>query len=146
MLISHSIIPGVILGILGILIFFPVLLIGGFSYILHITIDTFDWGTNFLGFHNKLWGPKLLITKEEEYNLKSYLRQYSNPSSFFDFKYYNNKGCLTIEVLLFVLMFIFLIILAFEYIIFSLAYFPLLLFHLIKHFSLKRQERDHLVE
>lgn len=142
MLITHSIIPGIILCILGIFIFVPILLIGGISYIIHISIDTLDWGTNFLGFHKKLWGPKFLITKKEQLNLKSYLKEYNNPASFFDFKYYNNKICLFSEGFLFLFMIISLLIFAYEYILFSLAYFPLLFFHLWKHFLLKRVERN----
>lgn len=141
MLITHSVLPGVVLSIMGVFMFYPILLIGGLSYILHISIDTFDWGTNFLGFHKELWGPKLLITKEEQRNLESYLNQYNNPSSFFDFKYYDNKGCLFLEGLLFILMLVFLIIFAFEYILFTLAYFPFLFFHLWKHYSLKLEEQ-----
>jgi hypothetical protein len=142
MLITHSIIPGILLCILGIFIFYPVLLIGGLSYILHISIDTCDWGTNFLGFHKELWGPKLLINKEEEMNLDFYLSQYNNSSSFFDFKYYNSKVCLFLEGLLFALMLFFIVIFAFEYLFLTLIYFPFLFFHLWKHYSLKKQEEQ----
>jgi hypothetical protein len=142
MLITHSVLPGVVLTIMGLFVFYPILLIGGISYVLHISIDTFDWGTNFLGFHEELWGPKLLITKEEQNNLESYLNQYNNPSSFFDFKYYENRVCLFLEGILFVLMLVFLILFAFEYILITLAYFPLLFFHLGKHYNLKRAERE----
>jgi len=146
MLITHSIIPGIILCIVGIFVLYPILLIGGISYILHVSIDTFDWGTNFLGFHQELWGPKLLITKDEQLNLESYLSQYNNPSSFFDFKYYNNKVCLFIEGFLFTLMLFFLIIFSLEYILLTFGYFPLLLFHLCKHYALKRQEEETSME
>ncbi|GAH38744.1 unnamed protein product [marine sediment metagenome] len=50
LLITHSIIPGVIIIILGFLFNSISVVIGGFSYSIHIIIDTFDWGTNFFYF------------------------------------------------------------------------------------------------
>ncbi|MFX0141584.1 MAG: hypothetical protein ACFFDN_48550, partial [Candidatus Hodarchaeota archaeon] len=107
LLISHSIIPSIIIIILGYILNWPALIFGGFSYTIHIIIDTIDWGTNFFYFQKKQIGIKLLISKEEFENLPKYLAKYKNPASFFDEKYYNNKFCLAIEIILFILMIVF---------------------------------------
>jgi len=141
-LISHSIIPSIIIFIFGIIFNWPALFISGFSYFIHIFVDLFDWGTNFFYFQKKTLGPRLFMSKEEEENLSQYLSQYKSPASFFDFKYYNNKVALTIEALLFVLMMIFIIFFAFEYILIVSIYFLGLYFHLSRHFHLKKIENN----
>ncbi|MFX1476781.1 MAG: hypothetical protein ACFFCI_01495 [Promethearchaeota archaeon] len=140
MLITHSIIPSVITIIIGLIIMWPALVIGGFSYFLHIILDTFDWGTNFFYFQKKQVGAKLLISKDEFNNISKYLSQYKSSQSFFDKKYYGNIGCLVIETLIFILMLIFITIFALNYILIVLIYFPFLAFHLSRHFRLKRIE------
>jgi hypothetical protein len=140
MLITHSIIPGTIIVIIGYLINWPALFISGYSYILHIILDTLDWGTNLFYFQKKQIGPRLLISKEEFKNLSEYLNEYKNPASFFDQKYYNNKVILVGEVIIFILMIICIWIFAFHYILTTLLYFPFLGFHLYRHFALKERE------
>lgn len=139
-LITHSIIPSVIIIILGLMISWPALIIGGFAYFMHVIVDMFDWGTNLFYFPKKTFGPRLFMSKEEEENLSKILSQYKNGASYFDFKYYNSKVALSIEVFLFVLMMIFIIALAFEYILISLIYFLGLYFHLSRHYHLKKIE------
>ena len=141
-LISHSIIPSIIIFVFGILFNWPALFFSGFSYLIHVFVDLFDWGTNFFYFRKKTFGPRLFMSKEEEENLSQYLAQYKSPASYFDFKYYNNKIALTIEVLLFVLMMIFIIVFAFEFILIVLIYFLGLYFHLSRHFHLKKIENN----
>ena len=104
MLITHSIIPGIVITILGLIFNWTVLIISGLSYSIHIIIDTFDWGTNFFYFQKKQVGLKLLITKEEFSNISKYLSQFKRPESFFDRKYYGNIAFVTTEVLIFILM------------------------------------------
>ena len=58
LLITHSIIPSIILIIIGYILMWPVLIICGFSYSIHIIIDTIDWGTNFFYFQKKQIGFK----------------------------------------------------------------------------------------
>jgi hypothetical protein len=140
LLITHSIIPSVILVILGYVISLPALVLSGFNYFIHITIDTIDWGTNFFYFQKKQIGFKLLISKEEFENLPLYLANYKTPASFFDEKYYKNKFCLIIEILLFIMMVIFVFWLALPYSFLVLIYFIGLYFHLHRHFVLKRIE------
>ena len=140
MLISHSIIPSLFIIVLGVIINWPALYFSGITYSIHIVIDTFDWGTNFFYFQKKQVGLKLLISKEEFNDLPKYLTEYKKPESFFDEKYYSNKICLGIEVIIFILMVIFTIIFAFQYIFFILIYFIFLSFHLYRHFLLKRIE------
>jgi hypothetical protein len=140
-LITHSIIPSILIILLGFIFKWPALIISGFSYFIHILIDLFDWGTNFFYFFKKTFGPRLFIKKQEE-NLSEYLIQYKNPASFFDFKYYNNKIALGIELFLFILMMIFIILFAFEYILIVSIYFLGLIFHLTRHFRLKRIEHS----
>ncbi len=141
-LISHSIIPSIIIIVLGLLISWPALVISGFAYFTHVMVDMFDWGTNLLYFPKKTFGPRLFMSKEEEENLLKILTQYKNGASFFDFKYYNSKLALIIEALLFVLMMVFIILLAFEYILISLIYFLGLCFHLSRHYHLKKIEKN----
>lgn len=117
-------------------------MISGFAYFIHVFVDMFDWGTNLLYFPKKTFGPRLFMSREEEQNLSSILTQYKNGASFFDFKYYNSKIALSIEALLFVLMMVFIIALAFEYILISLIYFLGLYFHLFRHYHLKKIEKN----
>ena len=142
LLISHSIIPSIIVIIIGYILNWPALVIGGFSYAVHITIDTIDWGTNFFYFQKKQIGFKLLISKEEYENLPKYLARYKIPASFFDEKYYNNKVCLATEIILFILMIIFILLFAVQYLFMILLYFLGLYFHLHRHFTLKKIEAN----
>jgi hypothetical protein len=138
-LISHSIIPSIIIIIIGIIFSYPAIIISGLSYFTHITVDMFDWGTNFFYFPQKTFGPRFLIRKEE-HELAKYLAEYKNPSSYFDFKYYKSKISITIEILLFIFMMVSIVILAFEFILITPLYFLGLYFHLSRHFHLKKIE------
>ena len=140
MLITHSIIPGVFIMIIGIILNWNALILCGFCLFLHVFVDTFDWGTNLLYFPKKLVGFKFLITKDEFENLDKYLAQYKQNESFFDFKYYKCKACLAIEGILFIIMILFSVINALEYIIIIPLYFAGLFFHLSLHFKLKKIE------
>ena len=53
MLITHSIIPSVIIIIIGLILNWLVLTLIGITYFIHIVIDTFDWGTNFFYIQKK---------------------------------------------------------------------------------------------
>ena len=140
MLISHSILPGFLIIIIGIIFIWPALFCSGLAYSLHIIIDTFDWGTNFFYFQKKQIGLKLLISKEEFENLPKYLSEFKRAESFFDLKYYKSKISLSIEVILFILMMIFIIVFALEFILISLFYFIGLYFHVSRHFFLRKVE------
>jgi len=142
LLITHSIIPSVILVVIGYIIRWPALIISGFSYFIHIIIDTIDWGTNFFFFQKKQVGFKFLISKEEFENLPEYLLNYKNPESFFDEKYYKNRICIVIEVVLFILMLIFIFWFALPYSFLVPFYFLGLYFHLRRHYTLKRIENN----
>ncbi|MFX1586959.1 MAG: hypothetical protein ACFFC1_02285, partial [Promethearchaeota archaeon] len=87
MLISHSIIPSILIILLGIIFNWLALIFSGVAYFIHIIIDTLDWGTNFFYFSKKQIGFKFLITKEEFDNISKYLENYKKPESFFDAKY-----------------------------------------------------------
>lgn len=140
MLISHSIIPGFLMILFGIIINWPVLAFSGVAYSIHVIIDTLDWGTNFFYFQKKQIGLKLLISKEEFENLPKYLSEFKKAESFFDTKYYSSKVNLGIEAILFILMFVFIILFAFQYIFIITLYFIGLFFHLTRHLKLKRIE------
>ena len=142
MLISHSIIPGFLIIIVGLIIGWPVLLFSGVAYSIHVIIDTFDWGTNLFYFQNKLIGLRLLISKEELENLSEHLSKYKKPESFFDAKYYSSKVSLTIEAILFILMVLFVTLFAIEFVLVSMFYFLGLYFHLARHFTLKKFEAE----
>ena len=140
MLITHSIIPGIVIIVLGVTFNWVALIISGISYSIHIIIDTFDWGTNFFYFTKKQVGLKLLISEEEFNHISQYLAKYKNPQSFFDKKYYGNLICLLTEVLIFIGMITFIIIFALNYFIIVIFYPFFLTFHLIRHFNLKKNE------
>jgi len=142
LLITHSIIPSILTIIIGYILNWPALIIGGFSYSIHIIIDTLDWGTNFFYFQKKQIGFKLLISKEEIENLPKYLTKYKNPASFFDEKYYTNKICLAIEIIIFIIMVVFNLLFALQYIYMILLYFLGLYWHLHRHFTLKKIEKQ----
>ena len=139
-LFTHSIIPSIIIIIIGVLINWIALIISGISYFIHILVDTFDWGTNLFYFGHRNIGLRLLISKEEQENLDFYLGQYKNPASFFDFKRYRSKIWLSINVAIFILMIVFVFIYALEYSYLISFYFVSLLFHLHRHFHLKKIE------
>ena len=132
----------IIITVLGLILNWIVLIIAGISYMVHIVIDTFDWGTNLLYFQKKQIGFKLLITKDELMNMTKYLAQYKRPESFFDKKYYGNVVCVIIEVLIFILMIMFISKFAFQYFLVIIIYFIFLTFHLYRHFVLKKIESD----
>ena len=140
MLISHSIIPGFLMLLFGIIINWPVLAFSGATYSLHVAIDTFDWGTNFFYFQKKQIGLKLLISKKEFENLPTYLSKFKKVESFFDSKYYSSKVSLGIEAMLFILMMVFILLFALQFIIIIILYFIGLFFHLSRHFKLKSIE------
>jgi hypothetical protein len=139
-LFTHSIIPSVIITVIGAIIHWPALIFSGISYALHILVDTLDWGTNFLYFGHHNIGLRLLISKEEQDNLDFYLNQYNRKASFFDFKRYNNKLWISMSVVIFLLMILFVFIYALDYFYLIIFYFIALGFHLYKHFSLKKIE------
>jgi len=140
MLLSHSMIPGVVLIIIGAFLGWPALSLSGIAYTIHSIIDTFDWGTNLLGFQKKPWGSKFLISKEELENLDEILTKYKIKKSFFDFRYYANRVVLIVEVLVAILMIVFIYLFAFKYILVVLLYIPFLLFHISEFLHLKRVE------
>ena len=140
MLITHSIIPSIILILLGLIFNWLALIFSGILYFIHILIDTFDWGTNLFFFHKKPVGIKMLISEEELANLPKYLANYKYSESFFDEKYYTNKAWLATEVLIFVIMMVSIIIFALKYIYIIIFYFIGLYFHLTRHFHLKKLE------
>ena len=142
MLITHSVIPSVLILLLGILINWVLLILSSISYLIHIIIDALDWGTNFFYFPKKQVGFKFLISEEEFENLPKYLSNYKDPSSFFDEKYYKNKVCLGIEISLFILMIIVVLIYALKFFLIIFLYFPFIWLHLIRHFHLKKIEKD----
>jgi hypothetical protein len=142
MLISHSILPGFLIIIFGIIFVWPALIFSGLTYSIHIITDTFDWGTNFFYFQKKQIGLKLLISKEEFENLPEFLSKFKKAESFFDSKYYKSKISLSIEVILFILMIVFITFLASEFFLLFLFYFIGLYFHLSRHFFLRKIERD----
>lgn len=142
LLITHSIIPSIIVIIIGYILMWPVLIICGFTYSIHIIIDTIDWGTNFFYFQKKQIGFKFLISKDEFKNLPKYIAEYKVPEYFFSKKYYNSKVYLAIETLLFILMLISIWIFALHYVFLIVLYFIGLYFHLHRHYTLKRIENN----
>jgi hypothetical protein len=142
LLITHSIIPSILIIISGYLLNWPALIVSGFSYSIHIIIDAIDWGTNFFYFQKKQVGFKLLISKQEFNNLPSILAKYKVPTSFFDEKYYENRICLAIEISLFILMLVFIFLFAIPYSFLIPIYFIGLYFHLHRHYTLKRIENN----
>ena len=138
-LITHSIWPSGLVLILGIILFNLVLTICGITLIIHILIDTFDWGTNFF-YSGKTLGLKLLISPEEEKNMKEILSKYKIAHSYFAFKYYNNRGCKIVEILVCILMLVTNLIFASEFWYFLFFYFIFLGFHLYGYKKLKEIE------
>ncbi len=143
LLITHSLIPSLFIITVGLIFNLQILLLCGFSYSIHIFIDTFDWGTNVFYFHKNQIGFKLLISKEERENLPKYLSKYKIPASFFDEKYFRNKVCISLEVITFILMLVFIFFLAIEYLFMIPIYFLWLYFHLHRHFTLRKIENKY---
>lgn len=140
MLITHSIIPSIGLLILGLIMLSPVIFICGLAYLIHIFIDTLDWGTNFLGIHKKPFGPKFLITKEELENIDEILSKYKIKKSFFDLRYYKSRGILFTEGIFFVVMMFSVILFAIEFILLIILYTLFLAFHISGYLHFKKIE------
>jgi len=140
MLITHSIIPSIVIILIGIVILSPVIFLCGFGYLIHIIIDTLDWGTNFLGIHKKPYGPKFLITKAELDNIEQILSTYKIKKSFFDIRYYSKKGILIVEGLLAVTMIISITLFALEFILLIIVYVLFLAFHISGYLHFKKIE------
>jgi len=137
MLISHSIIPSLIIIIIGVIFSWPAIFLGGVGYFVHIMMDTLDWGTNVFGFHKSPVGPKILISSEELKNLSEILENYKPKFIFYDERYYKNKILMGMELIIFLLMVIFLVIYALDYILVVVLYFGLLAYHLICYLIFK---------
>ncbi len=131
MLITHSLIPPLIMFFVGICINWTVLWVAGISYLIHVLVDTIDWGTNLLGFHKMPVGLKILITNEEIKNLPEILKNYDPWYKFFDDRYYSNRNLLSIEAILLLFMLMASIFLALKYLIYVLGYFVFLAYHVI---------------
>ncbi|MHA1670302.1 MAG: hypothetical protein ACTSV5_06940 [Promethearchaeota archaeon] len=142
MLITHSVIPSLIIILLGLIFNWLALIFSGILYFIHILIDTLDWGTDLFFLHKKPVGIKMLISKEELENLPEYLIKYKKNESFFDEKYYTNKISIANEIILFIIMMLTTIIFALEYIYIIIFYFLGLYFHLSRHFHLKKLEKQ----
>ena len=145
MLITHSVIPSIIMILVGLIFNWLALIFSGVLYFIHILIDTFDWGTNLFFLSKKPVGAKMLISKEELENLPKYLANYKYNESFFDEKYYTNKVSLVIEIIIFVIMMVSITIFATEYIYIIIFYFLGLYFHLARHFHLKELQHSHQI-
>lgn len=137
-LFSHSIIPSLIIISIGITTNWIALIIAGIAYSLHILIDTFDWGVNLFYFNHKNIGFRLLYSNEE---VKNILANFRNSTSFFDFRYYENKVIKLFEIVLFTLMISFVFLFAFEYLYVVIFYFIGLLLHILRYYHLKKVER-----
>lgn len=140
MFITHSTIPFLILVIFSILLGNLLIFACSLSYLSHIFIDTIDWGTNLLYTPKKLVGLKILIPKNENDEFSKILKNYNNPYSFFNFRYYKSKTILSLELFVFVLMIISIIYLALEFIYFITFYILAIFFHVFFHSRLKKLE------
>ncbi|MHA1272645.1 MAG: hypothetical protein ACTSQP_06310 [Promethearchaeota archaeon] len=140
MLITHSIIPALLIILIGLIMTWPALIIGGIAYLIHVIIDTFDWGTNFFGVNKNPWGLKLLISKQELKNLETILKDFKIKKSFFDFRYYSKKTILTIEFILAIFMILCAYFFALQFFLMILLYFPFLAFHIYVYLKLKKIE------
>lgn len=138
-LITHSIWPGSVLLIFGIIFLNLLLMLCGITLLIHVFSDTFDWGTN-LFYTGKTIGLKLLITSEEMKNMDEILSKYKVAHSFFVFRYYNNKFCIILEILVFILMILLNIFLASEFWYFFIIYFFFLSMHMYEYKKLKKIE------
>ncbi len=140
-LITHSIWPGSVMLLVGLILLYPLIVICGAVLIIHILIDTFDWGIN-LFYTGKTIGVRLLISREEEKNIKEILSNYKVGHSFFVFRYYGSKGFVSVEVIVFVLMMIANIFLAVEFWYLVLPYFFFFGFHFYEYKKLKNIENS----
>ncbi|MFX1273942.1 MAG: hypothetical protein ACFFBP_12310 [Promethearchaeota archaeon] len=140
MFFSHSIFPSLILFVSGILFNSYFLNICGVACLSHVFIDTIDWGTNVFFFKRKIIGFKFLITKEEFDNIESYLVKYKVARSFFDFRYYQSKLMMTLEIGFFLAMMVFMISFSLVFILMIMLYFIGFVLHLFTHYRLKAIE------
>ncbi len=93
-LITHSLLPYVILLILG--IFFPIILILGICGVIHILTDAIDWGTALLNpFYDEPLGGVLPKPPKEVIDIPDYRRR----QCWFTKTYYQSKILLGLEVI-----------------------------------------------
>ena len=140
--ISHSIVPGIVLLIVGILVGlsdnFHIYWICGISYLSHIMFDCMDGEVSLL-FTEKRFGLSLLFTKEEKGLFlgieKVFDREKERNPYFMDLRYFSNKILLSMEILASIMSFLMLILITPQFWYIFVIYFPLAGYHI--YFFLK---------
>ncbi|UYP47864.1 hypothetical protein NEF87_004149 [Candidatus Lokiarchaeum ossiferum] len=136
MLFTHSIYLPMILILIGFLSSKIVIIVMGFSYLIHILIDLLDWGTNAL-FTNRIFGIRFLLKRDEHLRVPEIIDQEKIPQWFFVKRYYNSVIMIGIEVFVSIIMFITLFLYIPQFWYFLAGYFLTMIFHISEYLELK---------
>ena len=93
---THSIWPGIAMIMIGGVFGGPWIIVAGLNSILHILLDTLDWGVAFFG-TKKLLGPKILV-RGLTVNPKVLAEKYTLRGCFFTLRWFRNPWMKVLEV------------------------------------------------
>ncbi|MHA1793524.1 MAG: hypothetical protein ACTSVI_12810 [Promethearchaeota archaeon] len=115
-LISHSFFPGSMLILASIVVGLILVYLGkaipslvtltffcGINLLVHVMLDSIDWGVNLLS-KRRLYGPRILLKKLPDENYFAMIEHSKNTKGYFFKIYYNDKTMVVIEIILFFLM------------------------------------------
>lgn len=137
-LFTHSIYPAMIIVGVGLILRQPWLMIAGVVYLVHLLMDTFDWGVN-LFYTGRTVGSQLLIHPEEKENFQQLLNQLPIKSYFFAHRYYTTRWVQISESFCFLGMIALMIWLTPSFWYFGWIYVLTLSLHLVEYQELKNR-------
>jgi len=137
LLFTHSLYPPFIILLIGFITQNSWILICGVGYLLHLSFDLIDWGTNIF-FTGKLYGLKKLLNPQERktYNLQEF-KIGKDPWFFFD-RYYTSAITILFEIVCPLIGTILLFFYAVEYWYFIFGYITVFIFHLTLYLESQR--------
>lgn len=94
-LVTHSVWPGIALVVIGIVVPYAPVVLGGAAMLLHVGLDAVDWGTNLWG-DGTLRGPKILVKGRED-QLPGLLARVPRKQCFFTLTWYESRAMQALE-------------------------------------------------
>lgn len=136
MFFTHSVYFSLIFLVLGVILMKWWLIFCGIGALVHVFIDLMDWGTNFL-FTKRLFGPRLLLAKDEWDKVPELMAKEFDPKWFFVLRYFKSIFFQTFEIIAGVSVIILFIFIVPEYWYFIFGYILTLGYHLFEYFELR---------
>ena len=137
MLFTHSIIPPVMIILIGIPIMNVVVIFFGIAYLTHVLADLLDWGTNFL-FNGKIYGIRILLKKDEYDGVSELLKTEKVKKWFFVRRYYGSKIMLSFEIIILIGSSLLLLLIAPQFWYFIFGYLIAVIFHAMEYYHIQK--------